>query len=163
MAFHQPTSQNRLEKHHVGLPTDPQMQEISASGLSSSNLNSVKNHDTKIMVSNKRTFKPKDETEREALGKNQVQSKDFRYFNRRENAWNDLRHMSPKLLKYSSHNVDPVRTFKKTLRDLKQLKEDELHDKKNKHFEFVQQARNQTLDRLSSRKLERFITQYQCS
>ena len=46
---------------------------------------------------------------------------------------------------------------------IQQLKEDELNDKKSKHFEFVQQARNQTLDRLSSRKLERFITQYQCS
>ena len=35
-------------------------------------MNSVKNHDTKIMVSNKRSYKPKDETEREVLGQNVV-------------------------------------------------------------------------------------------
>ncbi len=66
--------------------------------------------------------------------------------------------MSPRLMKFSSHNTDPLKTFKKTIRDLKQVKEDELIEKKNQQFEFVQHARNKTLDRLSNRKLERFIT-----
>ena len=80
------------------------------------------------MVSNKRTYKPKDETEREVLGKDGVQKKDYHYFNKSENTWNDLHHLSPRLMKFSSHNVDPLKTFKKTIRDLKQLKEDELND-----------------------------------
>ena len=64
MAFH---SKNKMEHKELSLET-----EIRGGGLSSNNLNSVKNHDTKIMVSNRRTFKPKDETEREFLGKNVV-------------------------------------------------------------------------------------------
>ena len=71
--------------------------------------------------------------------------------------------MSPRLIKFSSHNVDPKRTFKKTVRDISQAIIDEKLDESNRHFNFVINARNQTLDRLSSRKLERFITQYKCS
>ena len=66
-------------------------------------------------------------------------------------------------MKFSSHNVDPKRTFKKTIRDINQAIMDEKLDETNRRFNFVINARNQTLDRLSSRKLERFITQYKCS
>ena len=88
-----------------------------SSGLSTNVMNSVKYHDTKIMMSNKRTYKPADETEREFLGQNTVEAKGFHHFNKRESTWNDLNLMSPRLMKYSSHNVDPLKTFKKAIRN----------------------------------------------
>jgi hypothetical protein len=59
------------------------------------------------MVSNKRTYKPKDETEREVLGVNRIQQKGYHHFNKVETTWNDLHLMSPRLMKFSSHNIDP--------------------------------------------------------
>lgn len=69
--------------------------------------------------------------------------------------------MSPRLLKFSSHNVDNIgrgKTLKKWTRDCNQAAIDERIEKENKRLNFVIQKRNETLDRLSSRKLERFIT-----
>lgn len=61
------------------------------------------------------------------------------------------------MMKFSSHNVGKD-TFKKTTRDCVQAGIDERLDISVPKHNFVMNARNQTLDRLSSRKLERFIT-----
>lgn len=74
-----------------------------------------------------RTYKKEDETERDARQAD-ISIKDYKFYNRTQSVWNDSHHMSPRLLKFSSHNVDPKKTFKKTYRDIKQALIDERLD-----------------------------------
>ena len=58
------------------------------------------------MQMNKREYSRNSETERDNY-KAEVIKKDHGYYNRPENAWNNLHNLGPEMMKYSSHNVDP--------------------------------------------------------
>ena len=64
---------------------------------------------------------------------------------------------------YSHENVDPKKTFKKTLRDLPRFAQEEKDKKVQQKFNSVMREKQEGLDRYTTRKLERFINQYQSS
>ena len=70
--------------------------------------------------SNLRPYKPKQEKDRvENLSK--VEIKNFHYYNKMDSLWNEPDRLSPSLARYSDKNIDPQKTFKKTVKDLAKI------------------------------------------
>lgn len=93
-----------------------------SAGIKCDELNSEKRHYVALSKSNKRTYKEKDETERD-IAQSNIKVKDFYYFYKKGNLWNETSKLSPQILKYSHENVHPTKSFKKTIRDLAQVEE----------------------------------------
>lgn len=72
----------------------------------------------------KRTYNDEAEYEREIKQK-EIQIKDFYYYNKTDNLWNETSMLNAPIKKYSHDNVDPNRTFKKTITDLQRVAQDE--------------------------------------
>jgi hypothetical protein len=126
--------------------------------MTSREFNSVSRHEDSICKSNKRTFKSKDEKQRSIL-KNEIKKKDFYYYNTKDKSclWNETTKLAPSILLYSHENVDPKKTFKKTVRDLPKVKEQERQEKIHHQMMVALKSRHDSLERHSGRKLERFI------
>ena len=95
--------------------------------MTSREFNSVSRHEDSISKSNQRAYRESDEKQRTIL-KNEIQKKDFHYYNKKDKSclWNETTKLVPSILLYSHENVDPKKTFKKTVRDLSKVREQEL-------------------------------------
>ena len=80
-----------------------------------------------------------------------------------DNIWNQTSKLSPEFYRFSSENIDPKKTFKKTIRDLPKVIQQEREDKFQGAFNKIMKEKQDGFERYSARKLERFIQQYQCS
>ena len=132
--------------------------------MTSREFNTVSRHEDSISKSNQRAYRESDEKQRTIL-KNEIKKKDFYYYNTKDKSclWNETTKLAPSILLYSHENVDPKKTFKKTVRNLPKVKEQELHEKQHHQMLVALKSRHESLERHSGRKLERYIQQYQCS
>jgi hypothetical protein len=80
-----------------------------------------------------------------------------------DNIWNETSKLSPDLSIYSHENIDPKKTFKKMIRDLPKVAQQEREEQFQQSFNQILKGKQDGFERYSARKLERFITQYQCS
>ena len=77
-----------------------------------------------------------------------------------DNIWNETSKLSPEISRFSHENIDPKKTFKKTIRDLPKVEKQEREDKFQEAFNKIMKEKQDGFERYSARKLERFITQY---
>ena len=97
-------------------------------GVHTGQFNTLERHLAAIQVSNKRTYTPEGEAERE-INLKSIETKNFMYYNRMDNLWNESFRLTPNIAKYSHLNVDANSTFKKTVRNLKQIESEEKEEK----------------------------------
>lgn len=75
----------------------------------------------KLLGESKRKFEGKGETERKMKVKG-IMKKDHKFYNLRENLWNESSFLQPELARYSADNIDPSTTFKKEVRNLPHIR-----------------------------------------
>lgn len=63
--------------------------------------------------------------------------KDHHFYNKTDSLWNEFSRLSPQLKQYSHENVDPKKTFKKTVRDLPKVIEQEKNDEFLKKYNLI--------------------------
>jgi len=90
--------------------------------------NSPKEKELELHETNARNYKLKNETDR-ALKQGEIRIKDYNFYNKKDSLWNDYTKLGKPIAKYSVDNVDPNTTFKKTVRNLDQIPEDEREEK----------------------------------
>jgi hypothetical protein len=76
-----------------------------------------------------RSFRKEDEESRK-INMSFIQTKDFNYYFSKDNLWNEYSKLSPKYQRFSSQNIDPSQTFKKTVLDIDQVE----HTQKMENF-----------------------------
>jgi hypothetical protein len=108
----------------------PNTRQGTEAGMPSVEYNSVNRHEDTLSKSNKRTYRAKDENQRVIL-RNEIQAKDFYYYNKKDKSclWNETSKLVPSIQLYSHENIDPAKTFKKSIRDLPKVEMQERHDK----------------------------------
>ena len=136
--------------------------------MTSREFNTVERHSTSLQKENRRTFKDADETQRK-IEQGDIKVKNHQYYSKMtkgmvsDNIWNETSKLSPDLSIYSHENIDPKKTFKKMIRDLPKVAQQEREEKFQQSFNQILKGKQDGFERYSARKLERFITQYQCS
>lgn len=100
--------------------------------MTSREFNSLSRHENNISKSNRRTYLQKDEKHRVIL-KSEIKKKDFYYYNTKDKSclWNETSKLAPSILLYSHENIDPKKTFKKSIRDLPKVEQQERTEKFN--------------------------------
>jgi hypothetical protein len=73
------------------------------------------------MKNEKRSYNEKSEAQRE-LKRKEIQIKDFYYYNKTDSLWNESTMLNEPIKKYSHDNIDPNRTFKKTITNLDRIR-----------------------------------------
>ena len=65
--------------------------------------------------------------------------------------------MTPSRVKYNVDNIDPNTTFKKTITDLRKIRNDERDESFKREFDTLLRKKAEDSDRYAARKLERLI------
>ena len=63
----------------------------------------------------------------------QIEVKNFHFYNKRDNLWDETTHLAPSIAKYSADNISPS-TFKKTVVNLEGVADAERDNKFEKRF-----------------------------
>ena len=93
--------------------------------MSSKQLNTDYKRQVRVIKETKRQYKEKEEGTRKVHYEN-IQIKDHNYYNKTQSLWNEPSKLHPtKFARYSEQNIDIDTTFKKTVRDLDKIAEDE--------------------------------------
>ena len=85
-----------------------------------------------------------------------MEVKNFHFYNRRDNLWDDTTHLAPSVAKYSADNVSP-NSFKKTIVNLSHVADVEREDQFGARFKKLLTTRTDGLQRHSHRVMERLI------
>lgn len=109
-----------------------------------------------------RSYREADESQRD-IERSGIEIKNFHYYNRQDNLWNEQSRLDPVIAKYCHKNIDPNTSFKQTIRDLPKLEEQEREEKFTNKFNKLMQIRQELSELYQNRKLERMVQQYQCS
>lgn len=93
--------------------------------MSSDDLNTDLKRALRVIKEQKRKYNESDERTRRLHYQN-LEIKDQHYFNKTQSLWNEPSKLHPtKYARYSEKNIDLETTFKKTVRDLPKIAEDE--------------------------------------
>lgn len=131
--------------------------------MSSDDLNTDLKRALRVIREQKRHYDESEEATRRIHYQN-LEIKDQHYYNRTQSLWNEPRKLHPtKYARYSEKNVDLDTTFKKTVRDLPKIAQDERNQSFRAKLNAIARNRNADKERILTRQLERQIWQFKAS
>ena len=74
--------------------------------MNSLELNTISRHAVALQKSNMRSYADPDETQR-VIEMSGIEIKNFHYYNKMDNLWNETSRLDPIIAKYSACNIDP--------------------------------------------------------
>jgi len=133
------------------------MRKPEGAGLHTKTFNSPKRHMIALQKSNTRKYKQDSEKSRE-IAASSIVKKDYSFYSKEDpHLWNESSKLSQKHSKYSHLNNDPAKTFKKTVRNIKDIQRQEKEDRLNQHLYSVVKSKQDVQEAYALRRLERMV------